>query len=113
PNTASKLREGIERFFITDINNPGASAEAQSTLPVMIDAWGTNKKIDNVNDENVTAAVSIFNHVPGGANVLYLDGHVEFLKYQGSGGKFPVTTYGEPYHHEIQGWSSHLVEGVH
>jgi len=22
-----------------------------------------------------------FNHVPGGANVLYMDGHVEFLKY--------------------------------
>ena len=22
-----------------------------------------------------------FNHVPGGSNVLYMDGHVEFLKY--------------------------------
>jgi len=29
-----------------------------------------------------------FNHVPGGANVLYLDGHCEFLKYPG---EFPVT----------------------
>ena len=26
--------------------------------------------------------VAVFNHVPGGANVLYMDGHVEFQKYQ-------------------------------
>ena len=25
--------------------------------------------------------VEDFNHVPGGCNVLYMDGHVEFLKY--------------------------------
>ncbi len=31
-----RLREGVERFLITDINNPAASAIAQSTLPVMI-----------------------------------------------------------------------------
>jgi prepilin-type processing-associated H-X9-DG protein len=24
---------------------------------------------------------SIFNHVPGGSNCLYMDGHVEFLKF--------------------------------
>jgi len=29
-----------------------------------------------------------FNHIPGGANVLYMDGHVEFIKYPG---KFPLT----------------------
>ncbi len=112
PASAQKLRDGVERFLITDINNPGASSEAQSTLPVMIDAWGTTKKVSNSDDENITAAVSIFNHVPGGSNVLYMDGHVEFLKYQGAGGKFPVTTYGDPYVAKIQGWSSHLVEGV-
>ena len=31
------LREGIERFVITDINNPGASAAAQSSIVVMLD----------------------------------------------------------------------------
>jgi prepilin-type N-terminal cleavage/methylation domain-containing protein/prepilin-type processing-associated H-X9-DG protein len=66
--TIYRLREGIERFMITDINDPGASAQAQSTLFIMMDTLSTN-----------TAG---FNHVPGGCNVLYLDGHVNFIRYQ-------------------------------
>ena len=66
-NTIYRLREGVERFLISDINNPGATAMAQSNVWVMHDALSTN--------------VQYFNHVPGGANVLYMDGHVEFLRY--------------------------------
>jgi prepilin-type processing-associated H-X9-DG protein len=33
--------------------------------------------------DNVSWVVSGFNHVPGGSNVLYMDGHVEFVKYPG------------------------------
>ena len=29
----------------------------------------------------VSTNVTFFNHVPGGCNVLYMDGHVEFLRY--------------------------------
>lgn len=65
--TLYRLREGIERFMITDINNPAASTLAQSELPVMWDKLGTN--------------VEMFNHVPGGANVLYMDGHVSFSRW--------------------------------
>ena len=36
----------------------------------------------------VSSVPTRFNHVPGGANVLYLDGHVAFEKYPGD---FPVT----------------------
>jgi prepilin-type processing-associated H-X9-DG protein len=64
-----RLKEGIERFFITDINNPAASAKAQSELAVEFDI--VSSQADN------------FNHIPGGANVLYMDGHVEFLKFPG------------------------------
>ncbi len=32
--------------------------------------------------------VSVFNHVPGGSNALFLDGHVAFIRYPGQG---PVT----------------------
>lgn len=76
-DTIFRLREGIERFLITDINNAGASARAQSNLPIMWDTVTTG----------VAGGVD-FNHVPGGANVLFLDGHVEFVKYPGV---FPVT----------------------
>ncbi len=65
--TIYRLREGIERFMITDINNPAASAQAQSTVPIMWDQLATN--------------VDAYNHIPGGANVLYMDGHVQFLRY--------------------------------
>lgn len=69
-----RTREGVERFFITDINNPAASARAQSNIAVMFDFTST--------------VPNAFNHVPGGSNVLYMDGHVAFQKYPGS---FPVT----------------------
>jgi prepilin-type N-terminal cleavage/methylation domain-containing protein/prepilin-type processing-associated H-X9-DG protein len=67
----NRLREGIERFAITDINNPAASAKSQSSLAVAWDVVGED--------------ASIFNHVPGGANVLFMDGHVEFQKYSANG----------------------------
>lgn len=68
-DTVFRLREGIDRFMITDINNPGASAKAQSEIWIYLDLISTN--------------VQEFNHIPGGANVLYMDGHVEFLRYPG------------------------------
>jgi prepilin-type N-terminal cleavage/methylation domain-containing protein/prepilin-type processing-associated H-X9-DG protein len=72
-STLLRLREGIERFLITDINNPAGSARAQSTIPVMLDY--------------PSLLVQQFVHVPGGGNVLYMDGHVEFLRYPS---KFPM-----------------------
>jgi prepilin-type N-terminal cleavage/methylation domain-containing protein/prepilin-type processing-associated H-X9-DG protein len=72
--TVYRLREGIERFLITDINNPAASAKAQSDLAVMwdISVWPSDP----------VAGMPSFNHLPGGGNVLYMDGHVGFVKYQ-------------------------------
>ena len=63
-----RFREGIERFLITDINNPAESAEAQSTLWIMYDEVNSGEP-------------SWMNHIPGGSNVLYVDGHVDFLRY--------------------------------
>ena len=72
-NTIYRLREGIERFMITDINNPSASAQAQSSIAIM---WDT-----------ITDGAG-FSHKPGGCNALYLDGHVEWIRYPGA---FPVS----------------------
>ena len=66
-----RVREGIERFIITDINNPGGSAQAQSTIPVLWE-WPDN-------------------HMQGmGGNVLYMDGHVEWVPYPS---EFPMTEH--------------------
>jgi len=72
--TLYRLREGIERFFITDINNPAASAKAQSEIAYLFDMSSSRP--------------GEFNHIPGGGNVLYLDGHVSFLRFPSD---FPVT----------------------
>jgi prepilin-type N-terminal cleavage/methylation domain-containing protein/prepilin-type processing-associated H-X9-DG protein len=66
-DTVFRIRESVDRFLITDINNPGASAKAASEIWVYADDISTN--------------VADYNHLPGGTNVLYLDGHVEFLRY--------------------------------
>ncbi len=77
PSTYTRLKDGVERFFITDINNPGASAMAASTLPVMWDAWSNSE-----NWHGDTGGTGRFNHIPGGSNVLFFDGHVEFIRFQ-------------------------------
>jgi prepilin-type N-terminal cleavage/methylation domain-containing protein/prepilin-type processing-associated H-X9-DG protein len=69
PTNVLRLREGIERFFITDINNPAASAKAQSEITVYYD-W-------------ISADPTTYNHVPGGTNILFMDGHVQFERYPG------------------------------
>jgi prepilin-type processing-associated H-X9-DG protein len=73
-DTVNRIREGIERFLITDINNPAGAATGQSNVWVMSDL--------------VWSRTDFFNHVPGGANVLYMDGHVSFVRYPGEA---PVT----------------------
>ncbi len=76
-----RLREGVERFLLTDINNPAAGAKSQSQIPVM---W------DNIQALGLYGGgVSMYNHVPGGSNVLYMDGHVRFVRYPE---EFPITS---------------------
>jgi len=70
-DTVYRLREGIERFMITDINNPAATARAQSEVWIMSDVLAT--------------VAEDYNHIPGGANVLFMDGHVEFERYEMNG----------------------------
>jgi hypothetical protein len=63
-DTAYRLREGIERFLITDINNPAASARGQSEIPVLL------RNAPNR---------------PSEARALYLDGHVEAISETNDG----------------------------
>lgn len=74
--TLYRFREGVERFMVTDINDPAATAMAQSSLPVMWDRIAVDISRDG------------FNHLPGGSNVLYFDGHVGWIRYPG---EHPIT----------------------
>lgn len=65
--TIYRLREGVERAVITDVNNPEAAWKVRAQIPIMIERPGLQE---------------------GGSNVLYLDGHVEFIAYPG---RFPMT----------------------
>ena len=68
-NTIFRLREGIERLLITDVNDPAAAKTAQSNIWVMFDHIGGTGRVER------------FNHAPGGSNVLYMDGHVDYVPY--------------------------------
>jgi len=68
-DTIYRLKEGNERFMITDVNNAQTSAMAQSTIFTMMDMFGN------------TGGIALFNHVPGGCNVLFMDGHVDWVPY--------------------------------
>ena len=91
-NTLYRLREGIERFLITDINNPARGSKAQSEVPVMMDTLAAPDayNIDPATFYYLRNMVSGFNHIPGGCNVLYMDGHVRFVRYKE---EFPVSVY--------------------
>ncbi len=88
-NVLPRLRQGIERFLVTDINNAGGTVAAATVVPLMWDHVSTN--------------VVDFSHAPGGGNVIYLDGHAEFLRYPAD--RFPFTKdsartlgrYGKPF----------------
>lgn len=70
--TLHRPREGIERFLITDINNPAGSAAAQSGIPVFFE----------------TVPDGGFPRRGMGVNVGYMDGHVDFVQ---PGAGFPAT----------------------
>ena len=80
-----RLREGVERFLITDINNAGGASVGQSGIAVMWDGINAviagEKDLEDVHED--------FSHIPGGCNVLFMDGHVEFSKYPAD--EHPVT----------------------
>ena len=96
-----RVREGVERFFITDINNPAGSAKAESTIAVMWDGMCSGKN-------------EHFPHKPGGGNVLFMDGHVEFQHYKGMNDEqFPYGASGFAIHNiEPRAWTSYVVPNM-
>ena len=71
--TIFRLCEGAERYLVQDVANPSETARAQSEIIIMADLLESG------------GMSNLFNHIPGGCNVLYMDGHVSFQKYDPEG----------------------------
>ena len=72
------LTQDVNRFLITDINTSYTGSEiGNSTVPMLWDSLSTD--------------IIEFSHVPAGQNILYLDGHVEFQRYDMASTKFPMS----------------------
>ncbi|RJP16669.1 MAG: DUF1559 domain-containing protein [Candidatus Abyssobacteria bacterium SURF_5] len=75
--TIYRLRAGVDRYLLVDLNQALSSGGAGS-IPILWDQVATD--------------ISSFNHVPAGINVLHLDGHVEFRRYDKQSSRFPVSS---------------------
>jgi prepilin-type processing-associated H-X9-DG protein len=80
-----RLREGIGKLLVTDATDTASVATAESEIAVM---WDALAALSFGLPPSEYPQVLRFNHVPGGCNVMFLDGHVEFVRYPG---EFPVT----------------------
>ncbi len=67
------------RCLLNVINYPTVILRTASEIPIMWDEIA------------VYGGASTFNHVPGGGNCLYMDGHVEFLRWPS---KYPADILG-------------------
>jgi prepilin-type N-terminal cleavage/methylation domain-containing protein/prepilin-type processing-associated H-X9-DG protein len=74
----NRLSSGVDRFLISDINQILTGKESgASIVPIQWDQVSTN--------------ITEFSHVPAGINVLFLDGHVEFKRYDKTSADFPMS----------------------
>jgi prepilin-type processing-associated H-X9-DG protein len=72
--TTLRMRAGIERLLINEINNPGIYYLMRSRIPVAFDNPGNTS------------------HIPSGINVLYMDGHIEFIPFNNKEPAVPSNT---------------------
>jgi prepilin-type N-terminal cleavage/methylation domain-containing protein/prepilin-type processing-associated H-X9-DG protein len=77
-NTIYRLGQNVDRFLISDINVIMTGDEAGSSIVPLI--W-----------DQISTNITEFSHVPAGQNVLFLDGHVEFYRYDKTSTAFPVS----------------------
>jgi prepilin-type processing-associated H-X9-DG protein len=66
-----RLRQGVDRFLLGPTSNPVGIEEIEAAIPVMMDA--------------TTLAPGTSSHGAEGSNVLFMDGHVEFIRLNQEG----------------------------
>jgi prepilin-type N-terminal cleavage/methylation domain-containing protein/prepilin-type processing-associated H-X9-DG protein len=74
----NRLTQGVDRFLIEDINTIFTGDETGASVIAI--SW-----------DQISTNITEFSHVPAGQNALYLDGHVEFHRYDVNSSKFPFS----------------------
>jgi prepilin-type N-terminal cleavage/methylation domain-containing protein/prepilin-type processing-associated H-X9-DG protein len=74
----NRLSQGVDRFLIEDINTTFTGDESGASIVPLL--W-----------DQISTSITQFSHVPAGQNCLYLDGHVEFHRYNIYSTKFPFS----------------------
>jgi prepilin-type N-terminal cleavage/methylation domain-containing protein/prepilin-type processing-associated H-X9-DG protein len=77
-STIFRLGQNVDRFLISDMNSIMTGDESGSSVVALM--W-----------DQISTNIAEFSHVPAGQNVLYLDGHVEFYRYDKTSTLFPVS----------------------
>lgn len=68
-NRFFRVKDGVNRLFIEDVNRPGLTAVPETRIPLLFDTMSVYGR-------------HLPNHVvPPGGNVLYMDGHVEYKRF--------------------------------
>jgi prepilin-type processing-associated H-X9-DG protein len=80
-----RLSAGVERFLI-----PNPDILIQSDEPIVVGEVNFPSIVPIMWDQ-ISTDITEFNHVPAGQNVLYLDGHVEFHRYDLNSTQFPTS----------------------
>jgi len=84
-DTFHRIRDGVNRMFIEDINRPGMTAVPETRIPLLFDTMSLYGR-------------HVPNHVvPPGGNVLYMDGHVQYMR-------FPDKKLQPPYTPDLVEW---------
>jgi len=85
--TLYRIHSGVEKVLTKEGHLAAGGPNDLSRLAVMWD--NVIDPLDLVSPAGVFSGDLGFNHEPDGSNVLFLDGHVEFVEYPA--GRFPVT----------------------
>ena len=105
PDTYYRLRHGVTRFFHVYFGGPTAAGREGHNIAVMWCAWGPEMEADGPRTEEQLT----FNHTPPGSNVLFMDGHVRFIRYNEA---YPIQwPTGDEVHPGAAGREAHKVIG--
>ena len=84
-NVLHRLSQGVDRFLIPDTN---ILIQRDETILVG-DEFGWS--IVPIMWDQISTDIAEFSHVPAGQNVLYLDGRVDFYRYDLNSTQFPTS----------------------